>query len=117
MRVVADEDVAAQIVEALRADGHEVTYLAELAPSTEDPVVLSWANTASSLLITSDKDFGELVYRSGEQTCGVLLLRLHQLQVPTRAALVASVLRQRGSELSRSFAVLTPAVLRVRPKS
>lgn len=34
VKVVADEDVAAQIVEALRADGHEVTYLAELAPST-----------------------------------------------------------------------------------
>ena len=47
MKVVADEDVAAQIVEALRADGHEVTYLAELAPSTEDSTILSWANTAS----------------------------------------------------------------------
>lgn len=116
MKVVADEDVAAQIVEALRADGHEVTYLAELAPSTEDSTVLSWANTASSVLITSDKDFGELVYRLGEQTCGVLLLRLHPLQVTTRAALVAFVLQQRGDELGQSFAVLTPAVLRVRPK-
>ena len=63
MKLVADESVDAQIVEGLRTSGHEVIYFAELAPGTEDRDVLAVANGSQALLLTADKDFGELVFR------------------------------------------------------
>ncbi|MDL1962260.1 MAG: DUF5615 family PIN-like protein [Deltaproteobacteria bacterium] len=63
MNFVADESVDRQIVERLRDDGHSVWYVAEMAPSISDDEVLKLANNESASLITSDKDFGELVFR------------------------------------------------------
>ena len=63
MNFVGDESVGRQIVERLRDDGHSVWYVAEMAPSITDDEVLQFANKGSAPLITSDKDFGELVFR------------------------------------------------------
>jgi predicted nuclease of predicted toxin-antitoxin system len=63
MNLVADEGVDRQIVEQLRQDGHDVAYIAELAPSISDDEVLQQANDRHALLVTADKDFGELVFR------------------------------------------------------
>ncbi len=54
-----DEGVDGPIVHRLRELDHDVTYIAELAPGIDDERVLSKANDAGALLLTSDKDFGE----------------------------------------------------------
>jgi predicted nuclease of predicted toxin-antitoxin system len=63
MKIVADEGVDRQVVEALRGENHDVTYIAELAPGISDEEVLQLANERDALLLTTDKDFGELVFR------------------------------------------------------
>ena len=60
MNLLADESVEREIVERLRAEGHDVVYIAELAPSITDDEVLDEANARSALLVTGDKDFGEV---------------------------------------------------------
>ena len=74
MNLVADENVDQPIVDRLRQDGHLVVAVAELSPSISDDEVLRQANQQSALLITGDKDFGELVYRLGRVHAGVILL-------------------------------------------
>jgi len=76
MNLLADEGVERQIVERLRQAGHDVWYIAEMEPGIADDVVLAQANASQALLITLDKDFGELVYRQGLVHAGVILLRL-----------------------------------------
>jgi hypothetical protein len=68
MNLLVDEGVDGPIVERLRHDGHDVIYVAELSPGIDDPEVLKRANEADALLMTADKDFGELVYRRGAYT-------------------------------------------------
>ena len=63
MNLMCDESVERPVVERLRADGHSVVYVAELSPGITVDEVLAQANTLSAALVTSDKDFGELVYR------------------------------------------------------
>jgi predicted nuclease of predicted toxin-antitoxin system len=63
MRFLADESIDAPIVAVLRDDGHEVEYVAEMSPSIPDEEVLARVNEMRSLLLTGDKDFGELVFR------------------------------------------------------
>ena len=76
MRFLADEGVDGVVVEVLRGSGFDVSYVAELAPGLPDPEVLAIASTEGRILITADKDFGELVVRRRQASQGVLLLRL-----------------------------------------
>lgn len=116
MRFLADEGVDRQIVEQLRREGHEVTYVAELAPGIDDDEILWRAHAAGALLITADKDFGELVFRLGRATQGVLLLRLAGLPPKRKARVVASVVKHRADELAGAFSVIAPGGVRIRPK-
>lgn len=114
MRCVADENVDAPIVEAMRSSGHEVWYVAEQDRGITDDDVLHRASGQSALLITSDKDFGELVLRQGKASSGVLLLRLAGLPAAKKAELVVRALEDHGSELRGAFSVLAARALRIR---
>lgn len=72
MNLLFDEGVDKQIVERLRQEGHEVQYVAEIDPSISDDIVLNRANEKNALLVTADKDFGELVFRQGKLNAGIL---------------------------------------------
>ena len=63
MNFIADEGVDFLIVKKLREDGHDVFYIAEEKRGISDATILNIANQEDRLLITRDKDFGELVYR------------------------------------------------------
>lgn len=65
MKFLADEGVDRQIVERLRENGLSVLYVAEIEPGISDDEVLNQANRDTALLLTTDKDFGELVFRQG----------------------------------------------------
>ncbi len=98
----------------MRHDGHDTTYVIELAPSITDDEVLQEANSRGALLLTEDKDFGELVYRLGRVHAGVVLIRLAGLSPTAKARAVAQVLRDHGAELQRAFAVILPGAVRIR---
>jgi predicted nuclease of predicted toxin-antitoxin system len=72
VKLLADEGVDALTVARLRTDGHDVTYVAELAPGIGDDAVLDLANAEARALLTADKDFGELVFRLRHLPLGVL---------------------------------------------
>ena len=117
MNLLADESVDRQIVERLRQEGHQVMYVAETEPSVSDNIVFDGANEESALLITGDKDFGEIVFREGRLgSGGVVLLRLAGLPAQIRAEIVSDVFRERGSEFPNNFSVVAPGKVRIRPK-
>jgi len=114
LNLLADEGVDRQIVERLRSEGHEVVYVAELAPGTSDDFVLEDANRRSAILVTPDKDFGELVFRQGRANGGVLLIRLQGLSPEAKAEITSNAIREHGAEMPGNFVVLSPGVLRIR---
>jgi predicted nuclease of predicted toxin-antitoxin system len=113
MTFLADEDVDRQIVERLRRDGYEISYVAE-SLGIADEIVLSESRSSTSVLITADKDFGELVFRQRLTSTGILLIRLLGLSAAAKASLVSAALRQRAWELPGTFAVLIPGSIRIR---
>ena len=114
MNFLADESVDRQIVDRLRQDGHAVRYIAEMEPGISDDRVLDLANQEADVLVTADKDFGELVFRQGRLTFGILLIRLAGLSPARKADVVASSANQHGAELPGGFAVLAPRSFRIR---
>ncbi len=99
MRFYADENVDYPVIQRLRTHGHEVKAVSETEPALADEEVLERANAAEAILITIDKDFGELVYRSSLSSKGVILLRLETLPSHAKAAVLAAVVEQHGAEL------------------
>lgn len=116
MNLVADEGVERQIVEQLCLEGHAVIYVAELAPSISDDEVLQQANERQSVLVTVDKDFGELVFRLNRVAAGVLLIRLEGLTSTTKAVIVAQAIHDHETEMHGAFSVISPGIIRIRAR-
>lgn len=114
MNFFADESVDRPIVERLRQQRHEVLYVAEIFPSISDDMVLDRANALDAILLTADKDFGDLVYRQGRIHAGVTLIRLAGLSPEAKAHIVSTTVSNRGGELAGAFSVITPAAIRIR---
>ena len=117
MRLVCDEGVERPVVERLRADGHEVLYIAELSPGVNDDEVLANASRLAAPLITTDKDFGELVFRQNRAASGVVLIRLGGLTNQAKAASVSTAIRKHADAIVGSFMVVSPGRVRIRRKT
>jgi predicted nuclease of predicted toxin-antitoxin system len=116
MNFVADESVDRQIVERLREDGHVVLYVAEMNPGITDEDVLRLSNQETAILITADKDFGDLVFRQGSITSGVLLIRLAGLSQLIKSEKVSTAISEHEAEISRAFSVISSGTIRIRRK-
>jgi predicted nuclease of predicted toxin-antitoxin system len=114
MNILADENIAQTIVSLLRAEGHQVRHIAEIAASSPDADVLEIANRYEALLLTEDKDFGELVIRHRSKATGVLLVRLEGFTPLERAEVISKVVREQGEYLLGAFTVIKPRVVRIR---
>ena len=96
MRILANENVAGQIVEALRQDGDDVTWILEDAPGSVDSDVLRRAGEEGRLVLTFDKDFGEFAFRARMPApAGGILLRVSAPDPAFLAVLVARTLASR----------------------
>ncbi len=80
----------------------------------EDAKILSRAAREKRLVITMDKDFGELVYRQRRTHAGVLLLRLEAANGPAKVAVVAQIFGEHGETLHGRLSVYSRGYLRIR---
>lgn len=116
MKFLADECVDRQIVDRLRHEGHTVLYVAEMEPGISDHDVLDLANHEGAILLTADKDFGELVFRQDKVARGIVLVRLAGLSPVIKAEIIAAAIKDHGAEFLRSFTVITSGSVRIRRK-
>jgi len=115
VRLLADENLPREAVESLRASGHDVAWMAEDAPSTTDLYVLAKACAEERVVVTCDKDFGELAFRTGMPALfGIVLLRVPPMLSELVAELAVRTLES-SPDLRGRFWVVDPAgAVRVR---
>ena len=94
MRFLADEGCDGAIVSVLRELGHDVAWIAELAPSISDAEVLAWELREKRLIVHHDLDFGELIFRDNLPTYGVILVRIPDVQREFRMARIKTLLEK-----------------------
>jgi predicted nuclease of predicted toxin-antitoxin system len=115
MRWLVDECVAAALVHELRAAGHDASYMADGGPGTIDASVLQLAHEEGRLLLTEDKDFGDLVFRARMPVPGVVLMRLTPQQGSIRWPRLAAAIAQFGEGLFGRYVVIEEKRFRSRP--
>lgn len=114
MKFTADECCDVPVVEGLRADGHDVAYIREIAVGADDRTVLQLAASQERVLITEDKDFGELVVRLGLPAYGILLIRMKPSDSDAKVARLREVIRLHSDRLAGSFVVVDELKVRFR---
>ena len=115
MRFVADENVSRYVIERLRAAGFDVVAISLTSPGASDSDVLATARRDGRILITEDRDFGELVVRQRLELQGVVLLELDRLSNVAEADRVVSVVSTNLDNLWENLLVIEPGRARIRP--
>lgn len=112
MRFLVDESAGPGLAASLREQGHEVLSIYNEARGLQDDQVIQWAYEGNWVLITSDKDSGELVYRERRPHKGVVLLRLENQRREYRVQAVRRLLERYGNRIPGSFVVVTEQKVR-----
>jgi predicted nuclease of predicted toxin-antitoxin system len=113
MRFLADECCDFAVVKALRSAGHDVLSVRDLCPGAEDAHVVEIALLEKRILLTEDKDFGQLVYAHGERTFCVIFLRY---PAPARHEICRSVVglvEERADSLQGCFVTVQVSRIRI----
>lgn len=113
MRLLADENIESRVVRVLETAGHDVVSMSKVAPGMDDREIVSAAWREQRVILTRDKDFGDLVVRDGLQTAGVILvrLRMHALE---KAEYLSRALPQLEQHVRGQFVVITNRSIRIR---
>jgi predicted nuclease of predicted toxin-antitoxin system len=113
VRFLADESCDFPVVRALRAAGYDVLAVTEFLSGAEDAVVMDLALRERRILLTEDKDFGQLVYASAQPSNGVIFIRYPAGTRKTLPNVVASFIANAKTPLTGTFVVLSPGRVRI----
>lgn len=111
-QIVADESVDFRIIKELRKLGVKVLSVLEEMPSIEDKDVLDMAVKNDAILLTEDKDFGELIFRFRFPHRGILLIRSGNNK--NTISMVANAIVNHSQELYGKFSVIDDNRLRIK---
>jgi len=115
MRILANENFPEEAVAALRERKHDVAWIRTDGPGCSDREVIERARVSARLIITFDKDFGELAFRSKlPATCGIVLFRIAAPSAAHVARAAVAALESR-TDWAGNFAVVEEHRIRVRP--
>jgi uncharacterized protein DUF5615 len=113
MRFLANENFPGDAVAALQAAGHDVAWVRTAAPGISDETVLAWAVREGRVLLTFDKDFGELAWRGLPASSGIVLFRLPMPGSAGVGSALASRIGER-TDWEGHFTVIEAARIRMR---
>jgi predicted nuclease of predicted toxin-antitoxin system len=115
VRLLIDDCVEVGLAVVLRAAGHDVVLVQEIEPSADDIRVMRLATEQDRLLVTADKDFGDLGLRQQHPVPGLVLVRIPPEQRHLVGPRVAMVLAEFGDRLAGHHTVVQATKVRIRP--
>jgi len=115
LRFLADENIEKGIVNHLLAAGYDIKWVRESVPAASDERVTQLARKEKRILITNDKDFGELTFMQRRISSGIILFRLKGQSVVEKIRLLDELLRVHQERLVSHFVVMTKKKIRFIP--
>lgn len=114
LKFLADVGVGKKVERWLAKNGYDVKCVRDINPTANDSEILHLAVTENRMVITMDKDFGELVYNSGKLHSGVLILRLEDANGEQKITAVRKILSEHLNRIYGKFCVFQNERLRIR---
>jgi predicted nuclease of predicted toxin-antitoxin system len=113
MRFLADENCDFGVVKALRLSGYDVLSVSELSRRADDEMVVRLALQTKRILLTEDKDFGQLVYAQGKRCQGVIFIRYPTSARRQLAQDVVALVKMLKEKLMGAFVIVQPGRIRI----
>lgn len=113
LRFLVDTGVSKKVEEWLLKNGYDMKAVRDINPRMDDDKILNIAVSENRMVITMDKDFGELVYNSGLSHSGVLLLRLEDARSDEKVRTIETILTEYSDRLLNNFCVFQNGRLRI----
>ncbi len=113
LKFMVDVGVGEKVEQWIRGQGYDVKAVRSIDPKAEDAEILKMAESELRMVVTMDKDFGELVYRSGKAHAGVLILRLEDATGDEKADVVKRILSEHSDKMQSRFCVFQAGRLRI----
>lgn len=113
MKFLVDECVGPTVAHWLKQNGYDAISIYDDLPGISDDLVLKKALLENRILITSDKDFGELIFKNRVQHCGILLLRLFNEKPSNKIDVLNRILADYATEICNNFIVATEKTIRI----
>jgi predicted nuclease of predicted toxin-antitoxin system len=114
MKFLIDVGVGKGVEEYLRGKDFDVKAVREIDPRMEDERIILEAFQEKRIVVTMDKDFGELVYQSSMRHSGILLLRMEDASGPEKVSVVRNIVENFQEHIADSFCVFQNNRLRIR---
>ena len=115
LRLLANENMPGEAIDALRAEGCDVLWIRTDAPASPDEAVLARAQAEQRILLAFDKDFGELAFRAKlPASSGIVLFRI-ETENPSRATLLILAALRSRVDWAGSFSVVEENRIRMTP--
>jgi predicted nuclease of predicted toxin-antitoxin system len=110
-----DECVDAALVSLLREAGYDAIDMSVVSPRSTDAEVMNLAQREGRLLLTEDKDFGDLVFRQARPVPGIVLLRIESSRRLQKGPRLMAAVDRFGDTLFGRYTVIEDARFRSRP--
>jgi predicted nuclease of predicted toxin-antitoxin system len=115
VRILANENIPQSAVLSLRRRGHDVLSVKETMRGESDDRILARAQAEGRLVLTQDKGFGELAFRSHlPAACGIVLFRLNSADPAELSERMVQVLSEERAWAGH-FSVVLGSGIRMRP--
>ena len=114
IKFLVDENVDFPVVQFLRNEGFDVASVAEDYPSIDDARILKRAYEEKKIVVTNDKDFGNLVFELNLKAKGIILFRLEDQSSRAKIGALKMVLHAHREKLLDHFIVVTEGKIRIR---
>ena len=115
IKFIGDVNVEKPIIDYLLANGYNTIWVPNLDCRMVDERLLELANRERRILITNDKDFGELTYRQKRVSTGIVLFRVKGQNSRDKVRLLQKLLLTHGNRLKGYFTVVTRKKIRFIP--
>lgn len=114
LKFLVDVGVSKKVEHWLSDSGYDVKAVRAIDPKLPDHTILQIAAHENRIVVTMDKDFGEMIYRAGQTHAGVLLLRLDEATSNEKVRVVAEIIQNHADKLAGKFSVYQSGRLRIR---
>lgn len=94
MKFLANENIPQAAIELLREEGFDVASVSEISPSIKDEAVILLASMENRIIITFDRDYGELIFKHNlKHSAGVIYFRIQNFQPVEPAEILINLLK------------------------
>lgn len=115
IKFIADVNVEKAVVDFLRDEGYDVKWMADFGVATPDQKLLDLANREQRILVTNDKDFGELTFLQKKLSVGSILIRVKGQKTNDKVKLMKKIVKDHSDRVLNHFIVVTRTKFRFVP--